>query len=380
LCGAGVRLSTPFDPKKVIDDLVEQIKDSLKLGPRNLVGIDIGFSAIKIVELKKSKKNSYELVRHSFVPLPEGALIEDEIQNAEQITETITRAYKAGKFSTPNVCMGLWGPNTIARRLQLAGGTTEEIEDQVIWEAEQYIPFDVEDSSISFHIIGENEGGGVDVVVAAARKDVIDSFRDLITNAGLKVKIVDLIQISLVNVFEAVAAEELALAERSSWVLLDIGAQKTEFLIYKNGMISFAKQINIGGLMITEEIQRQMGVNYKEAEDLKITGDDKGNLPEEIVEIIDAVIESFFGELKKTLDFYISSTSDEAFTGCYITGGSSQIPGLLEGLEALLGFQVRLLNPMDAISYDEADYDEDELNDLIYRGVSVIGLAMRELN
>lgn len=373
-------MSTPFDPKKVIDDLVEQIKDSLKLGPRNLVGIDIGFSAIKIVELKKSKKNSYELVRHAFVPLPEGALIEDEIQNAEQITETITRAYKNGKFSTPNVCLGLWGPNTIARRLQLAGGTPEEIEDQVIWEAEQYIPFDVEDSSISFHIIGENEGGGVDVVVAAARKDVIDSFRDLITNAGLKVKIVDLIQISLVNVFEAVAAEELALAERSSWVLLDIGAQKTEFLIYKNGMISFAKQINIGGLMITEEIQRQMGVNYKEAEDLKITGDDKGNLPEEIVEIIDAVIESFFGELKKTLDFYISSTSDEAFTGCYITGGSSQIPGLLEGLEALLGFQVRLLNPMDAISYDEADYDEDELNDLIYRGVSVIGLAMRELN
>ncbi len=373
-------MSTPFDPKKVIDDLVEQIKDSLKLGPRNLVGIDIGFSAIKIVELKKSKKNSYELVRHAFVPLPEGALIEDEIQNAEQITETITRAYKSGKFSTPNVCLGLWGPNTIARRLQLAGGTSEEIEDQVVWEAEQYIPFDVEDSSISFHIIGENEGGGVDVVVAAARKDVIDSFKDLITNAGLKVKIVDLIQISLVNVFEKVAAEDLAQAERSSWVLLDIGAQKTEFLIYKNGMISFAKQINIGGLMITEEIQRQMGVNYKEAEDLKITGDDKGNLPEEIVEIIDAVIESFFGELKKTLDFYISSTSDEAFTGCYITGGSSQIPGLLEGLEALLGFQVRILNPLDVISYDEADYEEEEINDLVYRGVSVIGLAMRELS
>ncbi len=373
-------MSTPIDPKKVIDDLVEQIKDALKIGPRNLVGIDIGFSAVKIVELKKSKKGNFELVRQSFIPLPEGALIEDEIQNQEQVVECVVQAYKRGKFSTPLVCLGLWGSNTVARRLQLAGGTPEEIEDQVIWEAEQYIPFDVEDSSISFHIVGENEGGGVDVVVGAARKDLIDSFKDVITLAGLKPKIVDLLQISLVNVFELSAAEELASAERSSWVLLDIGAQKTEFLIYKNGMISFAKQINIGGLMITEEIQRQMGVNYKEAEDLKITGDQSGNLPEEIVEIIDSVIESFFSELKKTLDFYVSSTSDESFSGCYITGGSSQIPGLLEGLEALLGFPVRKLNPFDAISYDESDFSEDEIDELIHRGVSVIGLAMRELD
>lgn len=372
-------MSKTVDPKKVIEDLVEQVKDSLKLGPRNLVGVDIGFSAVKIVELKKSKKGLYEIVKHSFVPLSEGALIEDEIQNQEQLVETIKHAYSIGKFSTPNVCLGLWGANTVARRLQLAGGTSEEIEDQVIWEAEQYIPFDVEDSSISFHIVGENEGGGVDVVVAAARKDLIDAFKDLITNAGLKVKIIDLVQISLVNVFELVAAAELEQAERSSWVILDIGAQKTEFLIYKNGMISFSKQINIGGLMITEEIQRQMGVNYKEAEDLKINGDQKGNLPEEIVEIIDSVVESFFGELKKTLDFYVSSTSDELFSGCYITGGSSQIPGLLEGLEALLGFPVRLLNPLDVVDYDEADFDEDELADLTYRGAAVIGLAMREL-
>lgn len=372
-------MSTAIDPKKVIEDLVEQVKDSLKLGPRNLVGIDIGFSAVKIVELKKGKKDSFELVRNSFISLPEGALIEDEIQNQDQVVDTIKQAYSRGKFSTPNVCLGLWGANTVARRLQLAGGSSEEIEDQVIWEAEQYIPFDVEDSTISFHIVGENEGGGVDVVVAAARKDLIDSFKDLIINAGLKVKIIDLVQIALVNVFEQAAAEEIEAAERSSWVLLDIGAQKTEFLIYKSGMISFSKQINIGGLMITEEIQRQMGVNYREAEDLKITGDQKGNLPEEIVEIIDSVVESFFGELKKTLDFYVSSTSDEAFSGCYITGGSSQIPGLLEGLEALLGFPVRVLNPLDVVNYDEADFDEEELQDLIYRGAAVIGLAMREL-
>lgn len=372
-------MATASDPKKVIEDLVEQVKDALKLGPRNIIGIDIGFSAVKIVELKKSKKDKYELVRFAFEPLPEAAIIEDEIQNQEQVVEAIRSAYSSSKFSTNLVCLGLWGPNTVARRLQLAGGSSEEIEDQVIWEAEQYIPFDIEDSSISFHIVGENEGGGVDVVVAAAKKELIEIFKDLIMNAGLKVKIVDLVQIALVNVFELVAADVLVQNERSSWVILDIGAQQTEFMIYKNGMISFSKQINVGGLMITEEIQRQMGVNYKEAEDLKITGDQQGNLPEEIIEIIDSVVETFFAELKKTLDFYISSTSDESFSGCYITGGSSQIPGLLEGLEALLGFPVRVLNPLDVVNYDASDFEESEIQELATRGAAVIGLAMREL-
>ena len=368
------------DPKKIIEELVEQVKDALKLGPRNLIGIDIGFSAIKIVELKKIKDEKYELVRYAFEPLPEAAIIEDEIQNQEQVVEAIKTAYDSQKFSTPLVALGLWGANTVARRLQLAGGSAEEIEDQVIWEAEQYIPFDIEDSAISFHIVGENEGGGVDVIVAAARKELIDTFRDLVENAGLKVKIVDLVQIALLNVFELVAADALAENERSSWVILDIGAQQTEFIIYKNGMISFSKQINVGGLMITEEIQRQMGVNYKEAEDLKITGDQDGNLPEEIIEIIDSVVETFFGELKKTLDFYVSSTSDEAFSGCYITGGSAQIPGLLEGLEALLGFPVKVLNPMDAIIYDESDFEESEIRDFSYRSAAAIGLGMRSLD
>lgn len=368
-----------MDPKKVIEDLVDQIKDVLKIGPRHVVGVDIGFSAVKLVELKKLKNGDYELARYSYTSLPEAALIEDEIQNEEQIVEAIRECYNAEKFSSNLACLGLWGNNTAARRLQLAGGTPDEIEDQVVWEAEQYIPFAVEDSAISFHIVGENEGGGIDVVVGAAKKELIENFRNLVTEAGLKVKIVDLLQISLVNCFEHVLAETLAKRPKTTWVILDVGAQKTEFIIYKNGMISFSKQINIGGLMITEEIQRQMGVNYQEAEDLKITGDQKGNLPEEIVEIIDSVIETFFSELKKTLDFYVSSTSDEAFAGCLVTGGSAQIPGLIEGLEALLGFPTRILNPFETIIVDDSKYDDAELKQLMYRGAAAMGLAMREL-
>src|SRR5690606_17063222 len=100
---------------------------------------------------------------------------------------------------------------------------------------------------------------------------------------------------------------------------------------------------------------------------------------EEIVEIIDSVIETFFAELKKTIDFYISSTSDEDFAGCLVTGGSAQIPGLIEGLEALLGFPARILNPFEGIVVDDSKFVESELRQLMYRGAAAIGLAMREL-
>ena len=129
--------------------------------------------------------------------------------------------------------------------------------------------------------------------------------------------------------------------------------------------------------MITEEIQRKMGVNYFEAEDLKIIGDENGNLPEEILEIIDEVVENFFSEIKKAIDFYITSTSDESLETCYITGGSSQIPGFLEGLEALLGIPVSMLNPFDVFQYSEKKFDEEQIKEISQRGVEALGLALR---
>ena len=353
------------------------IKDTLKLGSSKVIGLDIGLSAVKACLVEKSGKNNYKLSRYASITLPEAALIEDEIQKQEEIIDAIQKAVGRLKTKLTNVCVGLSGPNTVARKLQLAGGTNDEIEEQVSWEAEQYLPFEIEESSMSFHNIGENEGGGVDVLVCAARKDILLNFKELVENAGLKVKIVDLNVTAMINVFELVMGNKLDEPDQS-WLLLDLGAQKTSFIIYKANKVQFVKEMNIGGVMITEEIQRQMGVNYEEAEDLKSNGDENGNLPEEILEIIDDVVESFFSEIKKTIDFYISSTSDESLVGCLLTGGGALIPGLIEGLEALLGVDVTILNPFEALEYDEKGVHEEQINDIAYRGVCAIGLGMRE--
>lgn len=365
-----------MDIKTQAIQFIDKAKDFAGIGSKNLIGMDIGQSAIKFAEISFNGKE-YKLESYSAVKLPEAAIIEDEINKEDEVVEAISEAFRAGNFSSKNICLGMSGPNTIARKLQLAGGDEEEIEDQVIWEAEQYLPFSIDDCIVDHFVVGENEGGGIDVMVAAARKDIILNFKALAEKAGLKVRVMDLSQLAICNIFELSMGERLFEEGVGTWIVLDIGAQKTELVIYKKGMPTFLKELNVGGGMITEEIQRQLGVNYLEAEDLKVTGDEQGNLPEEILEIMDDVVEVIFNEIKKTIDFYVSSTSDENFTGCTITGGSSLIPGLVEGLQALLSVEVEVMNPFDTMGYNKK-YSE-EVNDIAFKGATVLGLALRRL-
>ena len=157
----------------VIQKAMSFIKDIISSGSKPLFGLDIGSSAVKVaeVEVKLGKKNRYIINRFAMVPLPEGAIIEDEIQKPEEIQEAIKEAVKKAGINLQTCTLGLFGPNTIAKKLRLAGGTYEEIEDQVLWESEQYLPFSIDESVMDFDIIGENEGGGVDVIVAAVIND-----------------------------------------------------------------------------------------------------------------------------------------------------------------------------------------------------------------
>lgn len=363
--------------KNILDKLKDSLNDMLDFGPKGIIGIDIGLSAIKLAEVVEVSKGSYQVNRYASWPLNEGVLIEDEIQKEDELIEALRSAFKKLNSGAKNICIGLYGPNTIIKRMQMAAGSVEEIEDQVMWEAEQYLPFSIEEGNISFSIIGENSGGGVDVIVGAARKSLVHTFKDLLERINLKVKIVDLGAAALINVFDSVIDEN----ERDkTWILIDVGAQKTHFIIYKNQAMVFYKEMNIGGLTITEEIQRQMGVNYEEAESLKIFGDGSGNVPEEIGMINFQVVEMFLAEFKKTIDFWINSTSEEVFDGCYISGGSSTIPGLRDGLQDLFGVEVKTFNLFERFSYNEKYISNEESDEIALRGVCAVGLAMRKIS
>ncbi len=364
--------------QNILDTIKNKIGDAFSLGASGLVGIDIGLSAIKMAVLNKQSDGSYKIMNYASVDLPEGTIGEDEIQKEDEFLKAMQIAIKKLDTSNRIACVGLSGPNTLIKRLQIAGGTNEEIEEQAIWETEQYLPFPIEEGNISYSLVGDNQSGGVDVIIGAAKKSVVTYYKDIVERTGFKVKIVDHCAAAVLNVFEHVMGEDAAKIG-TTWILVDMGAQKSNFLIYKNGRLVFYKEINVGGLTATEEIQRQMGVNYSEAESLKIHGDGSGNIPEEIVEITNQVSEIFFSELKKTIDFWTNTTSDETFDGCVITGGGSQALGLVEALKELLDTDVQILNPFKVMSYNKNNISEENIEEIASKGVCAIGLAMRSI-
>lgn len=346
-----------------------------KISPGGVFGLDIGAHSIKVCEVSGSP-GKVKVEKFGVFALSEAALIEDEVQKPSEIVEGILEALRLADIKSKFVCLGLFGPNTMTKRLNTPEGTKEEIEDHVMWEAEQYITFGADESLIDFHILGTNEGGGKDALVAAAKNETVDSFTEILKDAKIQVKIVDLNVIALSNVFEVIAGSGLEEYSQGT-LLMDFGAQTTKIVIYKRGGPIFTKEIAVGGGLITEEIQRQMGVSYAEAEDLKTNQDENGNLPEEILAIINSLVDQQITEIRKNINFYVTQGSAERIKYCFVTGGSSQLPGLIDKLSVITGVPVERLDTFSVIKVDEGKIGQN-LNHMSAISPVVIGLAMRK--
>lgn len=381
-----------MDFKENIQTIFEDIKDSLGIVPKDLVGLRITQASVKAAFLKISgKKKKYELVDFVSLPVPDGIILDDQIQDREKLIEIIKEAFSLGNFKTKYVVLGVSGKNTIVKNISFAAGTVEEVEDQVLWEAEQYIPFDVDKSLVSFDVIGKNEGGGLDAVLVAADSNYVLERKSLVEDCGLRVKIVDLTQVALTNLFTFIGEQgDIKKRKEKESIenegvdagdfLISFGAQYTIFIICKKNEISFSKQIDIGGISISEEIQRQMGVTLDEANNLKVQTDENGNLPEEIFLIIKGVLNQLFEEIRKTKEFYVTSTSHELFLDCYVTGGSIRLPGFMDGLSEVLGVPVQRLEPFKVIAYNEKKFSRKVIDNIEHQGLETLGLAMRRLD
>ena len=356
--------------------LKDQIDELLgKLNPGGIFGIDIGSHSIKVCEISGLPKK-FKVEKFGSYVLSEAAIIEDEFQKPSEISEGLLEAMKRAGINSKTGCLGLYGPNTMTKRLNVPEGTNEEVEDHIMWEAEQYITFGADESQISFHIIGENEGGGKDALVAAARIDTLENFSNILLEAKVTAKIVDLNVLAVTNVFEEVFRADLEEYSQGS-IILDFGAQSTKVIVYKRGGPIFTKEVAVGGGLITEEIQRQMAVSYEEAEDLKINGDENGNLPQEVLNIVNMQVDQQVAEVKKNINFYISQGSAEKVNYCFITGGNSLVPGMMEKLTASIGIEVRRIDIFSKIKVDERKAEKG-LEQLSAISAVAIGLAMRK--
>lgn len=345
-----------------------------------LIGVDIGLSAVKLAYLSAGKKGTYKLSGFASYPLSEASIIDDEVQKVDEVIAAIQEAYSSLNLKTTITNLGLDGPNTVTKRLQVPDGSAEDVEDNILWEAEQYIPFGAVESELDYAVIGTIDQEEVkDVVVAAVRTDIAEAYTQLIKKAGLHARKIDLKVFALNNLFEIAYQDRLEEMSEQGAIIIDFGAQITKIIIYRDDGPILTKEIFMGGDLITEEIQKQMGISYEEAEDLKKTGDDYGNLPEEVLEIIQTKSEELYAEIKKVLNFYIAAGSTEQVSYCFITGGSARLPGVIEELEEITGLSVEVFNPFHFISFDEKQFSTEQIDEIAMTGSVALGLALRRV-
>jgi type IV pilus assembly protein PilM len=350
-------------------------------GKKSLVGLDIGSSAVKAVELKQTKKG-FQLVHFRMVPLPPEAIVDGAIMNSGAVVEAVSELIATEKIKNKEVATSVSGHSVIVKKIKLPQMTEEELEESIQWEAEQYIPFDITDVNLDVQILGPDEQnvGQMEVLLVAAKKDMINDHMAVLHEAGLTPLVMDVDAFAIENMFEA----NYGVTEGETVVLANIGASATNVNILRGGVSTFTRDISIGGAQFTEEIQKQLNVSHEEAESLKLGGDlgaptetTEAVIPQEVGGIIRSVSESVAIEIQRSLDFFAATATDDKIAKIYLMGGSSKVPGLSSVVEAKLGISTEVANPFKAVQINEKNFNLAHITEVAPAAAVAMGLALR---
>src|SRR6266571_3959965 len=322
------------------------------------LGLDIGSSSVKLVQLKEAKRG-YILDAFGVAPLPPEAIVDGALMNSTAIVDAIRQVLSQYKLKNREVAIGVSGHSVIIKKISMPRMSQEELEESIQWEAEQYIPFDVKDVNIDVQILtpaDQDTGTGqMDVLLVAAKKDMINDYTSVVSEAVLL-----------------------------PVVLVNAGASVCNINVLANGLTTFTRDVTIGGNQFTEEIQKQLNVSYDEAEKLKVGGDAAQDsdsvVPQEVERVIQGVADQMAGEIQRSLDFYTATAADSHISRLYLSGGTAKIPALFKVIEQRVGVPVEILNPFKGVEIDNRKFDSNYVMDVAPSAAVAIGLALRRSN
>jgi type IV pilus assembly protein PilM len=347
---------------------------------RNLVGLDIGESSIKVVELKDlGKGRGFQLAKLGWEPLPGEAIVDGAIMDSQVVIGTIQRLFQRLRIRNLDVATALYGHSVIVKRISLPTMGEAELAESIHWEAEQYIPFAIEDVHLDYQILEGSSlsgEGNMDVLLAAAKKDKISDYAGVISQAGLNPVTVDIAAFALQNTFEA----NYEFEPHQVIALVDLGAAVASITVLHGGTSVYWRDINIGGSQYTDAIQKELNLSAEQAEQLKRGDEIEGVTYERILPILAGVTEDVGTEIQKTLDFFKQiSAADEPLDRLYLTGGASQVVHLKESLADRLKTQVEILNPFRKIPPASREVAPEMINEMTPTASVSVGLALRRM-
>ncbi len=343
---------------------------------KNVIGLDIGSSSIKLVELNEGK-GGFKLQNLAISPLPPEAIVDGSLMDSVTIVDTIRDLISTCKVKTKDVVTSVSGHSVIVKKITLPFMTQAEMEESIQWEAERYIPFDINDVNIDFQIFGSSPENPdlMDVILVAAKKDIINDYVSILMEAGLNPVIIDIDAFALENMlginYEIERDEVVAIA--------NVGASITNINIIKNNTSAFTRDIFKGGNQITEEIQRQLHIDFEEAEKIKVGSKVDITSQTVIQNVIKEASESLAIEIGNSIDFFQSTTTYEKIGKLFLSGGGSKIKDFDIILQQQIGIPVEIINPFKKIEYSEKNFDMEYLREIGPIMAVGVGLASRKV-
>jgi type IV pilus assembly protein PilM len=336
---------------------------------------------VKVIELSEmSKGRGWAVTKLGWEPLSSEAIVDGAIMDSQLVSETIQRLFERCRLkSSSPVATALSGHSVIIKRISLPEMSEAELAESIRWEAEQYIPFDIEDVNLDYKILEGSSlsgEGNMDVLLAAAKKEKINDYVSVINQAGLNASTVDIAAFAMQNAFEA----NYDFEPEQVIALVDIGAAVSSITVLYGGTSVYWRDINIGGNQYTDAIQKEMNLSGEQAEQLK-RGEEIDGVPyEKVLPILSAVNDDIGTEIQKTLDFFKQiSATDRMLDRLYLCGGTAQVSHMKESLGSRLEADVELLNPFRKITPGGREVSPELINDMMPTASVAVGLALRKV-
>ncbi|MBW1691738.1 MAG: type IV pilus assembly protein PilM [Deltaproteobacteria bacterium] len=351
-----------------------------------LVGIDIGSHSIKVAEIEEGKQGML-LKNFGMIEIPSEAIVEGSIKEMEIVSSALKNLLKNLRIKNKNLATSISGYSVIVKKITIPQKGEEDLEESIQNEAEQYIPFDINDVNLDFQILTseikeeeeeeerESKEELMDVLLVAAKKDIVEEYISLFHLSELSPIVLDIDAFALQNAYEISNAEQTG-----CHALVHIGAQQLTINVVQEGVSIFTRDSSYGGAQITSEIQNKFETSYEEAEKIKL-GATPVELDKKAVleDIFSSTVTRWVQEIKRALDFVATTFVDIKVDDILLSGGSSLIPGFSKYLGMETGLKIDTLNPFANLEIKEKLFDAAYLNYCAPIAAISVGLALRSI-
>jgi type IV pilus assembly protein PilM len=345
------------------------------LKKNRLVGLDIGSRTLKLAEIIDTKAGS-TLKNFSTIEIEPGLIEEGSVRDPEAVSGYIRELFKSAKLKDKNVAISIGGYSVIVKKITVQTMTEDELHETIHFEAEQYIPFDISEVNLDFQILGESEHNPnqMNVLLVAAKKEMISEYINLMKMAKLHPLIIDVDAFALQNIFKFNYSPE-----DENIALIDIGASKTSLNILKDNVSEFMRDVSLGCEQINDKIASTVGCTIEETEEIKLGEESDLISAEDLKEIVESVVTDWCIEIKRALDFFYSTYPEEQISRIVLSGGGANIKKFLELLAAETSSEVEVINPFQNFIVDSNRFDSSYLEKIAPQAAICMGLATRKI-